>query len=46
MKKLSALFGILLLGGGVYAAPLKVVTTTPDLADLARQGGRRSREGG
>ncbi|MBK7207387.1 MAG: zinc ABC transporter substrate-binding protein [Elusimicrobia bacterium] len=39
MKKLSALFGILLLGGGVYAAPLKVVTTTPDLADLARQVG-------
>ena len=39
MNKLSALFGILLLGGGVYAAPLKVVTTTPDLADLARQVG-------
>lgn len=39
MKKLLALFSILWLAGGVFAAPLKIVTTTPDLADLARQVG-------
>lgn len=39
MKKLLAVFSILWLAGGVFAAPLKVVTTTPDLADLARQVG-------
>lgn len=39
MKKSLALFSVLLLAGGVFAAPLKVVTTTPDLADLARQVG-------
>jgi zinc/manganese transport system substrate-binding protein len=39
MKKFLAIFSILLLAGGVFAAPLKVVTTTPDLADLARQVG-------
>lgn len=39
MKKLLAVFSILSLAGAVFAAPLKVVTTTPDLADLARQVG-------
>lgn len=39
MKKLFAVFSILWLAGNVFAAPLKVVTTTPDLADLARQVG-------
>lgn len=41
MKRMSILSSFF-LAGSVFAAPLKVVTTTPDLADLARQvGGER-----
>jgi len=39
MKKLSWLFCLLLASVAVSAAPLRVVTTTPDLADLARKVG-------
>lgn len=39
MKKLSLILSSLFAVGGLSAAPLRVVTTTPDLADLARQVG-------
>ena len=39
MKRFRTLMGIIFLSGGVMASPLKVVTTTPDLADLVRQVG-------
>lgn len=39
MKKFSIFMGLLFAAGFVSAAPLRVVTTTPDLADLARQVG-------
>jgi zinc/manganese transport system substrate-binding protein len=43
MKKLFWLFGLLFSAGVVSAAPFRVVATTPDLADLARQvGGDRT----
>ncbi|MBL8023827.1 MAG: zinc ABC transporter substrate-binding protein [Elusimicrobia bacterium] len=39
MKMIGSVLGIILFALVGFAAPLKVVTTTPDLADLARQVG-------
>lgn len=39
MKKIISILSVFFAVGGVFAAPLKVVTTTPDLADLVRQVG-------
>ena len=39
MRRFMIAVSLLFLAVGIFAAPLKVVTTTPDLADLARQVG-------
>lgn len=39
MKNILAVLGLFFISVGVFAAPLKVVTTTPELADLVRQVG-------
>jgi ABC-type Zn uptake system ZnuABC Zn-binding protein ZnuA len=37
MKKFALFLSLLFAVGGLSASPLRVVTTTPDLADFARQ---------
>lgn len=39
MKMIGTVFGLVIAAAGIWAKPLSVVTTTPDLADLVRQVG-------